>query len=375
MLTDAAIREVELGWLLMSISGEVGRVTTVYDEHLGKVITHDLLRIEPKDSDNLGWLYAYMRTPTFFSIARSSQYGHMIKHLEVEHVASMPVLMPNEDLRRSIGSDAVRAIELRRAARRTQAEAGSLYAGLMNVGAPTEPVVHGVVRASRFFNGRRRFDGEYHRPDVNELDVAIRSSATHGVSLLHEVTKSVSLGGRFKRFFSESGGGTPYRSASELFDVNAPVTKRIYSALLDTPDAYMLHPGWILMACSGQTYGLLGRTLVTTEAHEGIFGSHDLIRIVPDEAKIRTGYLQTALNHQQLGRPLIVRNAYGTSIPHLDPVDVREHPIPRFATEIEGRIADLAEEAIEFSRQADELETLATTRAEEVVAIALANVH
>ena len=139
------------------------------------------------------------------------------------------------------------------------------------------------------------------------------------VQPLEDVVESVTVGARFKRYFGEHG--TPYRSASELFDVNPPVTKRIYSALLPDPEKYMLRDGWIIMACSGQTYGLLGRTMVLTENHDGVFGSHDLIRIVPDQARARSGYLHTVLNHVDYGRPRIVRYASGTSVPHLDPQD------------------------------------------------------
>jgi len=374
MLKDASVREVQLGWLLMTISGEVGRVTAVYDEHLGKVITHDLLRIEPNDPDEFGWLYAYTRTPTFFAISRSAQYGHMIKHLEPEHVRAMPVLMPDEELRRDIGSDAVKAVTLRRMSRRVETEAQALYAEQVKLGSAEEPSTF-QVRASELFGGRRRLDGEHYRSDVVAVETAVRASATNGVDRLEDVTESVSLGNRFKRFFSETGAGTPYRSASELFDVNAPVTKRVYAALLEDPDQYMLRAGWIIMARSGQTYGLLGRTLVTTSSHEGLFGSDDLIRIVPDRAKIRIGYLQTVLSHQKLGRPLVIRSAYGTSIPHLDPIDVKKTPVPRFVPEVEAKIADLAEEAIELSRQADELETRATIRAEAVIEAFLARTH
>ena len=61
---------------------------------MNKVITHDLLRIEPKDQAEYGWLYAYMKTDFFKQIARAAQYGHMIKHIEVAHANEFPVIMP-----------------------------------------------------------------------------------------------------------------------------------------------------------------------------------------------------------------------------------------------------------------------------------------
>lgn len=100
----------------------------------------------------------------------------------------------------------------------------------------------------------------------------------------------------------------------------------------------------------------------------GTFGSEDLIRIVPDEDIARTGYLLTVLNHVEYGRPRVVRYASGTSVPHLDPPDVREILIPRFDTELEREIADLADEANRLSAKADRLETTAVDAAEAAVA-------
>lgn len=359
--------EVDPGWLLLTRSGEVGKLTAVYNEHLGKIITDDLLRIAPKDPAGYGWLYAYFRTPTFYSIARSSQYGHMIKHLQPEHVLAMPVVMPDPVTRKLIGDKAVDALALRKRARLLQEQANDMYSALVNAsGTPITKNSWQEISASELTTGRRRFEGQFHRSDYRAIERLVRASATHGVSTVGEVSNSVALGNRFKRFFGANA--TPYRSAGELFDVNAPVTKRIYSGLLDNPAKYMLVPGQIIMACSGQTYGLLGRTMILTEQHRGVFGSHDLIRIDPDTDTIRTGYLQTALAHEEYGRPLSIRFASGTSIPHLDPVDIRGVPVPRFSEASESAIADLCEEGARLSARADALESDATSEAEAAIA-------
>ena len=208
-------------------------------------------------------------------------------------------------------------------------------------------------------------EGQYYRAAVLQVEKLV-ADAGDSVQPLSKLVESVSLGNRFKRYFGDNG--TPYRSASELFDVNPPVTKRIYSALLSDPSQYMLRAGWIIMARSGQTYGLLGRTTVMTENHEGVFGSDDLIRIVPGEDGARTGYLQTVLSHVDYGRPRVVRYASGTSVPHLDPVDIRDVTIPRFDDGQEDASADLCDEATKLSAEADRLEAAAVAEAEAVIA-------
>lgn len=365
MLKNPDSLRVDPSWLLLSRSGEVGRLTAVYREHDGKIVSDDMVRVSPHDPADYGWLYAYMKTPTFFAIARSSQYGHMIKHLEPDHVLGMPVAMPDVEVRRRIGREAEEALQLRRSARVLQAQADDMYSALVNPdGAPVADPVSSTVRASSLLSGRRRMEGQFHRAGVLGIEELVRRSAKR-VQPLVDVVDSVTVGARFKRHFGANG--TPYRSASELFDVNPPVTKRVYSGLLQDADRYMLRSGWIIMACSGQTYGLLGRTTVLTENHDGVFGSHDLIRIVPDPIRARTGYLQTVLNHVDYGRPRVVRYASGTSVPHLDPQDIKGVLIPRFDSEQEAAIADLSDEATRLGAQADRLEAAAVQAAEDAI--------
>lgn len=361
---DAEARRVDARWLLMSCSGEVGRVTAVYPQHLGPVITHDLLRIAAKEAHEYGWLYAYMKTSQFYQIARAAQYGHMIKHLEVSHVVEMPVVWPQPEIRAAIGAKAVEAIAMRTKARDLQAEADDLYAShFPESRVDVEPPFH-TIPASALFQERRRLEAQYYRPRVRDIEMRITEGAER-VDVLSDVTKLIALPNRFKRYFGDNGA--PYKSPAELFDVNPPVMKRIYPALIKNPEMYRLMPSSIVMARSGQVYGLLGRSRIIPDSYADTFGSDDMIRIVPNGKAIRPGYLVTVLNHEELGRPMVVRNASGTSVPHLDPVDIREVPVPRLGVDAETRVADLADEATALSDRADALETEAISEAAELV--------
>lgn len=336
----------------MSRSGRVGRVTAVYPHHQDVVITDDLLRVVPKDADEYGWIYAYMRTPTFGAMAETSKYGHMI--------------MPRLPARRAVSDLAVKALSLRQDAMRILHNADQMYEQLISPDqtVPVATVSHSVP-ISRLLKSRRRLDAEFARADVLSIEELIRHAGTHPVQTVDDVCSSVTLGSRFRRYFGPTG--TPYRSASELLDLNAPVTKRVYAALVPDKQEYILRAGWIIMACSGQVYGINGRCMLLTSAHDGIFGSHDLIRLVPDTQRIHPGYLQLALNNRRYGRPLVIRHAYGTSIPHLDPIDIRTVPIARFDDVTEKELGSLVVRAAVLSSQADELENKATAEAEKMI--------
>lgn len=362
---ELATRFAREDWILMSRSGIVGRVSSVYPHHLGKVITDDLLRIVPRNPSEYGWLYAYLRTPIFNSITQSSQYGHMIKHLEVEHVAEMPVIMPAPDVRARIGGLAKHALDMRRAALEQVAALDARFLDeVAKAGLPGVQREWRSVPASQAFGRRRRLDAQHFNPSASQADELVRRRP-EGFSTVAQSAASVALGNRFKRYFGANG--TPYWSASELLDTNARVTKRVYAGLVDKPERYLLKEGTIIMACSGQVYGLLGRCTMVNEDVAGTFGSHDLIRITPDPERMHPGYLLTALNNPVLGQPLVLRHAYGTSIPHLDPVDIREVPLPRLSKSTESDLGQLALEAVDMTMRANRMENHAIAEAQEVV--------
>lgn len=356
-------RYVSQDWLLMSCSGVVGRITAVYPHHLNKIVTHDLLRIIPKDWSDYGWLYSYMKTDFFQSVARASQYGHMIKHIEVEHADKYPVLMPEEDIRIEIGKIAEKAINMRAQARDLRDEAFSLIEKKIDIDnrLSEQSERHGSFRLSDLLQQRLRFDAGTYVGKINVIDNLVDDL---GYSELGELVTSLSDLPRFSRVFGD--GGTPYVGASELFDANAKPTKFIYPKLVKNSDKYILHEGQIIMACSGQKYGLLGRSLLLHSLHEGLFGSHDLIRIVLEGQDIRPGYLLAFLNDPAIGRPLVIRNAYGTSVPHLNPDDIKRIRVPRLGKTTENAIADVMEQSVALSSEADSLENEAINRAEAI---------
>lgn len=364
------LRYVQQEWLLLSCSGVVGNITAVYPHHTNKIITHDLLRIVPKNKGEYGWLYAYMKTEFFKQIARAAQYGHMIKHIEVGHASEFPVIIPDANVRSSIGAKAAEGIRLRSQAWELRDKAFSILAESMKgrnaTSAQPDAKSWSGISLSTVLQNRLRLDADSYAGQVDAIE---RMIANGEWCTLGSVTTFCSDLGRFARIYGD--GGRPYVSASELFDVNAIPTKMIYAKLVKNWQSYILHPGTIVMACSGQKYGILGRAIKLTDNHEGLFGSHDLIRIIVDESKMRSGYLLAFLNDPLFGRPYVVRNAYGTSIPHLDALDIQEVRIPRLGVS-EDIIADLMDESVRLSAGADRLENEAIRLAQEQIDLAIA---
>ena len=65
-----------------------------------------------------------------------------------------------------------------------------------------------------------------------------------------------------------------------------------------------------------------------------------------------------------LGRPLVIRCAFGTEVPEIAPEDVQDLPIIRLESSVEDKIAELVESADDLRRQADQEEDAATALVE-----------
>jgi hypothetical protein len=351
---NASDRFVRPGTILVTRSGNVGKATIAHSPLNGVIVSDDLMRIEVTDETMWGWVYALLRARQAIEMMGAAQYGHVIKHLEVSHLNALPIPVLRPELREHYNTIVRGIFERRDRAHALVAEAEQLFENALAPIKLPETGEHGFEVSSRaLFGGRRRFEGSFHNPLASAL-LARFSKAGRAIETVADVAERVWWITRFKRVFSTAG--VPYLSAEELFSLNQPPSKRVLVEQAKNSERFFVTPGWLVMACSGQVYGMNGSVAMMTERHARAFLSHDLVRIIPDASKIRGGYLFTALSHPRLGRPLVIRQAYGTSVPHLDPADVASVPVVRLAPTIEGKIADRAEEAVRLRSEADDME-------------------
>ena len=348
-------RYVVPGWILITCSGTVGNVMMAYSAHAGLVVSDDLLRVDVHEPALRGYVYTFLRTKYGRAMMKSSQYGSVIKHLDIKHLEETPIPLLSH-LVSPLGSAVSEAFAMRDEAYLLDTSARSKLADALS-DRPTslKSEVGYPVAASHIFGKRRRLEANAHSP-ASRFVYQVYERNAEAVVTLGEVAR-VHLPSRFKRIFGESG--TPYLDSEPIFKVNPDITKLLTPATNINFEAYLVRRGWLLMACSGQTYGINGQATIANEWHEGKVVTQHIMRIVPNPGEIRPGYLQTVLSHPTLGQPLVVSRAYGTSVPELAPEDIRQLPIPRLRREIEDEIASAAEQANELRRQADEKENKA----------------
>jgi hypothetical protein len=346
--TKAEDRLVKEGTILVMASATVGRAIVATEVHENTFISHHFMRVSPIKKELTGWVYAFLRSPQAIAMMKGSQYASVIRHIEPHHLATLPVPNVSKDIASQFQTKVTDIVACRNSAARSRIAAENVFAKAVGTASVLDTEEGFTVSLKDTMSGRRRLEAAYHTPNVRAI-VGRFKKWEH----LGDITEKVWWGQRFKRNYGESG--IPYLSADDVFTNNPYTTTRILVAPNDEHETFFVERGWLIMACSGQVYGLNGSATVASEWHENTFFSHDMIRIKPKPGA-RAGYLLTALTHPILGRPLLVREAYGMSIPHLDPGDVAQFPVVRLQGKIEDEIADLAERAALENGKAEMLE-------------------
>lgn len=154
-------------------------------------------------------------------------------------------------------------------------------------------------------------------------------------------TDGIFIPGRFRRIYvSNSKHGLPWLSPSDM--LKADLTGIDYVSKKHTPiqDILRLQKGWLLLSRSG----VIGNLGYVRSDMDGMIGSDDIIRIVPNEQKIPTGYLFAFLS-SEVGKALIQQQTYGAVIQHIEAHHIKDLPIPRLDSTVEEHIHTLVEQA------------------------------
>lgn len=351
---DAASRFVSAGQIVVTCSGSVGRPTLAYAPHENTLISHDLLRIDPKDERDRGWLYAYLHARQTRAMATGAQYGHIIKHLETSHLEALPVPAVPESIAEDFNQRVARVLELRNEGHRLTLEAESHFESAL---APLKISDWGedgfTVKACALFNGRRRFDASVHNPAVAAIRRHLAKNGK-GLTSIRDAGYDVWLPKRFRRVPAEDG--VWMLDSADLAEVNPDLSKRIADGDFGDAHGGRVKAGWVLMARSGQTYGIIGTSVIATRDLEDKIISDHVMRLKPrDDASVPAGYVVTALGHPLLGRPIVKSLAYGSSIPEIEVADIESLEIVRLES-AESGIADLAEASAKARAEANVIE-------------------
>ena len=103
---------IHKGYILVSDSGTLGRVTYALSQHDGHVATNNLIRIIVDDIPLRGYLYEFLQSELGQSLMLKNAYGTNQEHLEPDIIAEIPIPVPKDrNILEQIGNSVIRSID------------------------------------------------------------------------------------------------------------------------------------------------------------------------------------------------------------------------------------------------------------------------
>jgi type I restriction enzyme S subunit len=115
---------VKENMIVISRSGTIGKVAIIPQYWNNWIGTDDLLRIVPKYDNIAGYLYMWLSSVYGQICIQRYIYGSVIDHIEIEHIAQIPIpLLKNKDKQKEINDLVLQANKIRTEAFEKEQEA------------------------------------------------------------------------------------------------------------------------------------------------------------------------------------------------------------------------------------------------------------
>jgi type I restriction enzyme S subunit len=342
---------IKKGWSLITRTGTIGKMAYSRPDMDGMACSEHVLRVVP-DTGKIpsGYLYAFLSSKFGVPLVVSGTYGSMIQSIEPEHVIGIPVPRLGDAVEHQIHILIEQAAELRgNATAQIQAARRKLLSECGNPPKLGSRLAGEVVSrtTSAEIGMTNRFDPWYFNAKAVAVDRWVRHHSW-GFRELSEVANSFNTS-PFKRVYVEDAvHGIGFFGSGDIFKLDREPQSYISRTSTKNIHEYILSRGTVLLASSGSLGGVIGRAQFVDSALAGKAASNHVMRIVSTSDEFPPGFLFAYLATQEIGYPLILRNATGDAIPEVWPVSISRLPILRAPRHLVKEIDAMIKQAFEL---------------------------
>ena len=343
---------VKKGQILMTCSGTIGKVSYVSDTLKNKIFSHDLLRINCKNTVDQGYVYTYLKSKVGNKILLTNSYGAVITHIEPEHLATIPIPDAPKEIKERIHNLIVESFKLRDESNKLIDQATTLLIDELKLPPISEFKQNNIKNSAnvnafsvKLSNLAGRVDASYHLPIVDKIIEHLKKYAKEVTTIGDErISKQIILAGVFKRTYVEEEYGYPFLGGKEITQLSPktekylskPIHKKRYEKELKVTENTILVTD----------RGTIGTTTIVPRHWNGYAVSQNVLKLVPANNNI-AGYIYIFLN-SEWGTELIRRQTYGSVVDMIDNNSLSSVEIPLLKNQdIQNKINDLALQANE----------------------------
>lgn len=182
------------------------------------------------------------------------------------------------------------------------------------------------IRLKEIKEGAKILKPNYHL-NFGKMRIFKMDFGGYKFTTLGDLCDSIYSGGIFKRVFVDTlDSGIPYISAQYMMNYN-PIefSKLISKKYTPRQEDMTLRTNQILVSCAGT----VGNVRLITKDLDGVIGSQDIIRVIPNQYKAPFGFIYAYLSSPTAFN-YIQSFIYGSVVPRIDPATLSKLPVPIF---------------------------------------------
>ncbi|MFH0997983.1 MAG: restriction endonuclease subunit S [Pseudomonadota bacterium] len=331
-IKDLDALRIKENTLLVTRSGTIGNCTIASKTLVGGIFSDDVIRITPKQTHNLGYIYIYLKSRSGRTILQSENYGAVIQHVEPAHLIKLPIPNAPAILKTHIHHTVTESFNLRDQSNALIEQARAILQNALKLPAVDEliPPADSNNNGLRCFSVNvavlnHRLEANYHNPLARAITQHLYKHAAQVLTLGdNTLTGQFVLPGRFKRVYVDKGHGVIFFSGKDIGELDPNDKKYLSFSQHDKKikDELTIKQNMLLITCSGT----LGNVALVPKHWDGWTMTHDIVRLIPSSNEI-SGYLFAWLS-SSWGKELINRNRYGAVVQYLEIEHLATIPIP-----------------------------------------------
>lgn len=354
---------IRAGWLLVTCSGTIGRITMCPQEWDGWAASQHILRIIPDEEKcPSGYLCSFLASPLGQVQLTANIYGAVVDELTQQQAEGIMIPLPETDedweLVRSVDANMREAV-----VRRLQAV--SLVNGAI---AGIQPSFQVAQESKQFALPVRhlssssglRMDASHYNPSLLKALDTLEGLRTVRLGEIADVF----MPPRFKRVYVEPEHGLPFLQGSHVVHFQPADVKYLSPVSCRNIEELKVKAGWLLVTRSGT----VGRVVFCPSEWDEWVASEHIIRIVPnDEERCPSGYLCSFLA-SSLGQAQLSAHVHGAVVDELTVEQTKSIlvPLPDNAADLE-KVLSVDSELKKAAMTRTEAASLATRSVESVV--------
>ena len=192
-----------------------------------------------------------------------------------------------------------------------------------------------VVSSSWLQEGGRRLDCNPYMSGALDAKEALKRSPSPKHKLGAVASEIFDSGRESRNWVDDPRYGVRYMGSSAISLADLSTLPLISQKQVARNPRLILQEGWSLITRSGT----VGRMAYARPDMVGLACSEDVLRVVPDTARIPAGYMYAFLA-SKFGVPLVVSGTYGAIIQHIEPEHIVDIGVPRFDQSFEDRVSE-----------------------------------